>query len=113
LRLAKVAGRAPRELAAQIIAALPASRLVARTEIAGAGFINFHLDANANLDELWRALELGAKYGRSTTLGAGRKVILEFVSANPTGPVHVGTGRQAAFGATLGNLLEATGHVVH
>lgn len=113
LRLAKVAGRPPRELAAEIIAALPANRLVARTEIAGAGFINFHLDANANLDELWRALELGAKYGLSTTLGAGRKVILEFVSANPTGPVHVGTGRQAAFGATLGNLLEATGHVVH
>jgi arginyl-tRNA synthetase len=113
LRLAKGAGRAPRELAAEIIAALPASPLVARTEIAGAGFINFHLNANANLEELWRALEAGAKYGRSTELGAGRKVILEFVSANPTGPVHVGTGRQAAFGATLGNLLEATGYAVH
>jgi len=113
LRLARGAGRPPRELAAAIIAALPASPLVARTEIAGAGFINFHLNANANLDELWRALERGAKYGRSTELGAGRKVILEFVSANPTGPVHVGTGRQAAFGATLGNLLEATGHAVH
>jgi len=113
LRLAKAAGRNPRELAAEIIAALPASPLVARTEIAGAGFINFHLRAAANQDELWRALEAGANYGRTTEPGAGRKVILEFVSANPTGPVHVGTGRQAAFGATLGNLLEATGHAVH
>jgi len=113
LRLAKGAGRPPRELATEIIAALPASPLVARCEIAGAGFINFHLNANANLDELWRALEAGANYGRSAEPGAGRKLILEFVSANPTGPVHVGTGRQAAFGATLGNLLEATGFAVH
>ncbi len=112
LRLAKGAGRIPRELAAEIIAALPASPLVSRAEIAGAGFINFHLNAAANLDELWRVLETGAKYGRNSD-GAGRKLILEFVSANPTGPVHVGTGRQAAFGATLGNLLEATGYEVH
>lgn len=113
LRLAKPAGRNPRDLAAEIIGALPASPLVARAELAGAGFINFHLRSAANLDELWRVLEAGGKYGRGTLPGAGRKVILEFVSANPTGPVHVGTGRQAAFGATLGNLLEATGHVVH
>ena len=113
LRLAKGAGLNPRELAAGIIAALPASPLVARAEIAGAGFINFHLNAAANLDELWQVLESGAKYGRSAEPGGGRKVLLEFVSANPTGPVHVGTGRQAAFGATLGNLLEATGYAVH
>ena len=113
LRLAKAAGRNPRELAAEIIKALPASPLVSRAEIAGAGFINFHLNTAANLDELWRVLEAGAKYGCSAEPGGGRRVILEFVSANPTGPVHVGTGRQAAFGATLGNLLEATGYAVH
>lgn len=113
LRLAKAAGRKPRDIAAEIIAALPPSALVARAEIAGAGFINFHLNAQANLDELWRVLEAGANYGRGSEPGAGRKLLLEFVSANPTGPVHVGTGRQAAFGATLANLLEATGYAVH
>jgi len=113
LRIAKAVGRKPRELAAEIIGALPPSTLVTRAEIAGAGFINFHLDANANLDELWRVLETAAKYGRSASPGTGRKVLLEFVSANPTGPMHVGTGRQAAFGASLANLLEATGHAVH
>ena len=113
LRLAKGVGRKPRDLAGEIIDALPASPLVARTEIAGAGFINFHLNSAANLDELRRVLDAGAQYGRSAEPGGGRKLMLEFVSANTTGPVHVGTGRQAAFGATLGNLLEATGYAVH
>jgi arginyl-tRNA synthetase len=112
LRLARSAGRPPRDLAQAILAALPASPFVARTEIAGAGFINFHLHAAANTDELLRALAAGDAYGRSDK-AAGRSVILEFVSANPTGPLHVGHGRQAAFGATLGNLLAATGHRVH
>lgn len=113
MRLAKAARRNPRELAQAIQAALPASPLVTRTEIAGAGFLNFHLNASANLEELARALAAGAAYGRSTELGAGQRVFLEFVSANPTGPLHVGHGRQASYGATLGNLLEATGHAVH
>ncbi|MGB8327732.1 MAG: arginine--tRNA ligase [Steroidobacteraceae bacterium] len=112
LRLAKSVGRNPRELAQAIVAALPPDPLVVRAEIAGAGFINFYLAPAAASSELQRVHELGAAYGRSQT-GGGRRVILEFVSANPTGPLHVGHGRQAAYGATLATLLEATGWRVH
>jgi arginyl-tRNA synthetase len=112
LRLAKTVGRAPREIAAAIVAALPASALVARAEVAGAGFINFHLVGDAHSSVLRAVLERGERYGQSDA-GHGERVILEFVSANPTGPLHVGHGRQAAYGATLGNLLRATGHRVH
>jgi arginyl-tRNA synthetase len=112
MRLAKGAGLAPRALAEAIVAALPASPLVARTEIAGAGFINFFLAADAATRALRRVHAEGAAYGLGTS-GAGRRVILEFVSANPTGPLHVGHGRQAAYGATLAALLEATGWKVH
>jgi arginyl-tRNA synthetase len=108
LRLAKAAGRKPRELAAAIVAALPPSALVARTEVAGAGFINFHLTAEAYAHELASIHAQGAAYGESR-LGGGERVLLEFVSANPTGPLHVGHGRQAAYGATLANILTATG----
>ena len=104
LRLAKSARRNPRELAAAIVAALPPSELVARAEVAGAGFINFHLSPAAYARELAAIHARGAAYGTSG-LGAGERVLLEFVSANPTGPLHVGHGRQAAFGATLANLL--------
>ena len=112
LRLAKPAGCKPRELAQRIIAALPASPLVARTEIAGAGFINFFLTPEAYGRELAAIHERGENYGRSEgegSLGRGERVLLEFVSANPTGPLHVGHGRQAAYGATLGNILAASG----
>src|SRR6185437_14138734 len=112
LRLAKPARRNPRELAQAIVAALPANPLIAKTEVAGAGFINFYLTAEAYAQELARIHELGDAYGRSE-LGHGHKVLLEFVSADPTGPLHVGHGRQAAYGATLGNLLAATGFDVH
>jgi arginyl-tRNA synthetase len=108
LRLAKVARRNPRELAAAIVAALPPSALVARAEVAGAGFINFHLTAEAYSREIARIHTEGAAYGRSR-LGAGERVLVEFVSANPTGPLHVGHGRQAAYGATLANILAAVG----
>ena len=111
LRLAKPARRNPRELAQAIVAALPANALVARTEVAGAGFINFFLTAEAYGQELARIHELGDRYGRSD-LGKGQRVMLEFVSANPTGPLHVGHGRQAAYGATLANLLNAVGFSV-
>ena len=111
LRLAKAAGRRPRELAAAIVAALPASELVARTEVAGAGFINFHLAPQAYARELARIHEEGAAYGESQS-GGGERVLVEFVSANPTGPLHVGHGRQAAYGATLANLLTAAGFAV-
>lgn len=112
LKLAKAAKRNPRELAASIIAALPESPIIAKTEMAGAGFINFHLHTAAATSALSTVHELGARYGTSTR-GAGIKVMLEFVSANPTGPLHVGHGRQAAYGSTLGNMLAATGHTVH
>jgi arginyl-tRNA synthetase len=108
LQLAKSARRKPRELAQAIVEALPANELVARVEIAGPGFINFYLAPEAYARELLRVLELGARYGRST-LGAGKRVLVEFVSANPTGPLHVGHGRHAAYGATLANLLDAVG----
>ena len=111
LRLAKAARRNPRELAQAIVAALPASPLVARTEVAGAGFINFFLAKEAYADEIARIHAEGARYGRST-LGEGVRVLLEFVSANPTGPLHVGHGRQAAYGATLAGLLDAVGFSV-
>jgi arginyl-tRNA synthetase len=111
LRLAKPARRNPRELAAAIVAALPASELVARAEVAGAGFINFHLSPAAYARELGAILTQGAAYGCSR-LGAGERVLVEFVSANPTGPLHVGHGRQAAFGATLANILAAVGFEV-
>jgi arginyl-tRNA synthetase len=112
LRLAKSAGRPPREIAQAILAALPPSALVARAEVAGAGFINFHLVRDAHSAVLRAVLERGEHFGESD-VGRGERVILEFVSANPTGPLHVGHGRQAAYGASLGNLLRATGHSVH
>jgi arginyl-tRNA synthetase len=112
LQLAKNAKRKPRELAQAIVDRLPASELVSRVEIAGPGFINFHLAPAAYHAELRRIGELGAAYGRSR-LGGGRRVMVEFVSANPTGPLHVGHGRGAAYGATVANLLDAIGHTVH
>jgi arginyl-tRNA synthetase len=108
MRLAKAARRNPRELAQAIVAALPANPLVAKTEIAGAGFINFFLTGDAYGRELASIHELGDAYGRSN-LGRGQRVMVEYVSANPTGPLHVGHGRQAAYGATLSNILSAVG----
>ena len=112
LRLAKAAGRKPRELAAAIIARIPANDIIVRTEIAGAGFINFFLASTAQHSALLSILTSGAGYGRSTSAN-GKSVNVEFVSANPTGPLHVGHGRHAAYGASLANLLEAIGHRVH
>ena len=111
LRLAKAARSSPRELAQRILAALPPSPLVLRSEIAGAGFINFFLSPAAYGEELAAIHERAERYGHST-LGHGERVLLEFVSANPTGPLHVGHGRQAAYGATLANILVAAGFTV-
>ena len=112
LMLAKPARSKPRDLAERILAALPASPLIARTEIAGPGFINFFLEPEAWHGVIGDILERGADYGRST-LGGGRPVQVEFVSANPTGPLHVGHGRGAAYGAAVADLLEAVGYAVH
>jgi arginyl-tRNA synthetase len=111
LRLEKPARQNPRALAAAIVAALPPSPLIARAEVAGAGFINFHLTPAAYARELAAIHARGAAYGESS-LGAGERVLVEFVSANPTGPLHVGHGRQAAYGATLANILESVGYRV-
>lgn len=112
LVLARAARTRPRELAQAIVAALPASEHVARVEIAGPGFINFFLAPVAYHETVREILARGADFGRSS-LGGGARVIVEFVSANPTGPLHVGHGRNAAYGDALANLLAATGHVVH
>ena len=112
LRLAKPARKNPRALAELIVKALPANELIANTEIAGPGFINFFMTPAAWQAEIARVHAAGAGYGRGDA-GAGRKAIVEFVSANPTGPLHVGHGRQAAFGATVANLLAADGWRVH
>ena len=111
MRLAKPARRNPREIAASIIEALPANDVVGKTEIAGPGFINFYLAPAAYHAEMLAILDAGEDYGRQPARDKP-KVLLEYVSANPTGPLHVGHGRGAAYGATLGNLLEAAGYPV-
>ena len=111
MRLAKGAGLKPRELAERIVAALPANALITRADVAGAGFINFTLARDLYAREIVRVHEQGDAYGRHVP-ATPRKVLLEFVSANPTGPMHVGHGRQAAFGDALGRLLAAAGDAV-
>ncbi len=106
--LAKPARAKPRELAGKLVAALPANTLLDKVEIAGPGFINFFLAAEATHAEIRRILDEGDAYGRNTS-GAGKTVGVEFVSANPTGPLHVGHGRAAAIGDCLSRLLEASG----
>ncbi|MFK7976482.1 MAG: arginine--tRNA ligase [Halioglobus sp.] len=108
LTLAKPAGKNPRELAQLICESLPQSDLISKTEIAGPGFINFYLSAQSNHAVINTILSQGKAFGTSNT-GSGRKLQIEFVSANPTGPLHVGHGRGAAVGDSLCRLLSATG----
>lgn len=108
MTLAGQAKRAPRQIAEAIIAALPDSEIVDRAEIAGPGFINLFLAPGAFRAVIDEISEQGESYGRSEA-GAGQKVVIEFVSANPTGPLHVGHGRGAAVGDCLARLYEATG----
>ncbi len=111
MTLTKVARRNPRELAQLIIDALPDSPIIEKTAIAGPGFINFYLKENAWHGVVGDILLKTDRYGRSDH-GQGSKIQIEFVSANPTGPLHVGHGRGAAYGATLANLLAAVGYQV-
>ncbi|WP_417422207.1 arginine--tRNA ligase [Halomonas sp.] len=111
LMLAKPAGKNPRELAETLIAALPESDAIQKTEIAGPGFINFFAAADAAAQIVAQVLDSGDAFGRSM-VGQAEKVQVEFVSANPTGPLHVGHGRGAAIGDCLCRLLEATGYDV-
>lgn len=111
LKLAKTLRKPPRELAERILQAMPASPWVAKTEVAGAGFINFYLHA-----QIWPQLvsviqQQKQEYGKNSN-GKEQSILVEFVSANPTGPLHVGHGRGAAYGASLANILDANGYRV-
>jgi len=108
LILAKPLKQNPRAIATKILEALPASDYIAKTEIAGAGFINFFLNAQSQQAVVNDILNAGVCYGRNN-VGNGQKVQVEFVSANPTGPLHVGHGRGAAVGDCLARLLDANG----
>jgi arginyl-tRNA synthetase len=109
--LAKDAGKKPRDLAEAIAAKLRADELVAKVDVAGPGFINLTLEPRAWTDSLRAVLAAGADYGRSH-VGQGTKVNVEYVSANPTGPMHVGHCRGAVFGDALANLLAFAGLAV-
>jgi arginyl-tRNA synthetase len=111
LQLAKPLKRNPREIAQALVAALPASALLARAEVAGAGFINLFLTSAAKQQVVSDILSQSDAYG-TIAYGRSKRIQVEFVSANPTGPLHVGHGRGAAFGASLANVLEAAGFVV-
>ena len=112
LTLAKPLQSNPRAIAEKIIAELADSSHVNKVEIAGPGFINFYLTDACRLQVLKRILQLKHDYG-SSQLGADESITVEFVSANPTGPLHVGHGRGAAFGSSLSNILKKVGYQVH
>jgi arginyl-tRNA synthetase len=111
MQLAKALHKSPREIAGMLIDAMPESTYVERIEVAGAGFINFFIRNDAKCIYLNHILQAGDSYGVSS-FGNGEKIQIEFVSANPTGPLHVGHGRGAAFGASLANILSTAGFSV-
>ena len=104
----KAAGMNPRQLAEQLIAAMPSADFISEVSIAGPGFINFRVASDAQSAIVERILSEGEQFGRSN-VGEQKKVQVEFVSANPTGPLHVGHGRGAAYGSVVADLLEAVG----
>jgi arginyl-tRNA synthetase len=111
MMLAKPMRQNPRAIAESLIKALPQSEYIAKVEIAGAGFINFFLNAQSKQTVVSDILQQGAEFGRNNQ-GKGERVQVEFVSANPTGPLHVGHGRGAAVGDCLARLLDASGWAV-
>jgi len=111
MTLAKVAQRKPRELAELIVAALPSDSLITQVDIAGPGFINVFVAQDAQLSVLTTIFEQGGAYGLAEP-NSKQKIMVEFVSANPTGPLHVGHGRGAAYGDALARLLAAAGNTV-
>lgn len=111
MTLAKVAGRSPRELAELIVAALPDDALIIQVQIAGPGFINVFLAQDARYEVLHTVFEQSDDFGLAAPKSK-QKIQVEFVSANPTGPLHVGHGRGAAYGDTLARVLTAAGHDV-
>lgn len=113
MQLARHARKAPRALAESIVAGLPAIEGVREVTIAGPGFINFYLVADAQFGVLKDILRRGPGYGNGARGDTPRRIHIEFCSANPTGPLHVGHGRGAAYGMALANVLEAAGEDVH
>jgi len=111
LQLAKPLRARPRDIAVRLVAGLPRSPVLEKAEVAGAGFINLFLRRDYKQQVVNRILEEGRSYG-SLALGRNKRVQVEFVSANPTGPLHVGHGRGAAYGASLANVLAAAGFEV-
>lgn len=112
LILAKQVGTPPRQLAEKILTALAQDDAVTKWEIAGPGFINFFIEPNAQFQIIRQIHEQGPQFGRSQ-VGQNQRIQVEFVSANPTGPLHVGHGRGAAYGSVVADLLEAVGFDVH
>ncbi|HAD31896.1 MAG TPA: arginine--tRNA ligase [Methylophaga sp.] len=110
--LAKPAKKNPRQIATLIVDALPQHEVIEKVEIAGPGFINFSLSANSRQQVVADVLKKAGQFGLSQ-YGNGQKVQVEFVSANPTGPLHVGHGRGAAYGSVVSSLLKAVGFDVH
>ena len=111
MQLSKPFGVKPRDLAEDIIAKLPKDSVIDRAEVAGPGFMNFTLSANWVTETVKNAIEKGDGYGRSN-IGGGRRIQVEFVSANPTGPLHMGHGRGAAVGDITASLLDFAGYNV-
>ena len=111
LAIARQVGRPPREVAQRLVASLSPSEAIERVEIAGPGFLNFFLREQVLSGVVAAVLAPDSAFGTSRT-GEGTRVQVEFVSANPTGPLHVGHGRGAAYGAAVANLLEAAGYAV-
>ena len=112
LRCAKEAKKNPREIAQAIVEGIPANDLIENIEIAGPGFINFRLKNVAMQDVVSQVREQGADYGKGTQPEGKRKVNIEYISANPTGPMHVGHGRWAALGSATANLMRHAGYEV-
>ena len=112
MRSAKLARRAPRDIAKAIVDHLPENDIIASTDIAGPGFINFVLQPSAYQAVVTRVRAERADFGRSDIAGEKRKVNLEYVSANPTGPMHVGHGRWAALGNAMARVMRFAGYEV-
>ena len=111
LRLGKKLKRPPLDIANEIVGLISKKSLLEKIIVEGPGFINFYLSDNAYYQEIIKIINSANKYGLSN-IGKNINVVLEYVSANPTGPLHVGHGRHAAYGASVANLLKATGHNV-
>ena len=111
MMLAPILKVEPRSLAAEILTALKSDDLLERAEMAGPGFINLYIATGAFMGAIAEVLDAGTSYGCSG-MGNGRHIQIEYVSANPTGPLHVGHGRGAAYGAALANIFVAAGYVV-